>query len=59
MRLLLIAIVMLSGCTSIPAHRVNDTRWSDYNYQLMIQCGALYSTDEEYSACLFVNGATI
>lgn len=59
MRLLLIAITMLSGCTSIPAHRVNDTRWSDYNYQIMLECGATYSSDADYSECLLINNATI
>lgn len=59
MRLLLIAITLLSGCTSIPAHRVNDTRWSDYNYQIMLECGAMYSSDADYSACLLINNATI
>lgn len=59
MRLLLIAIILLSGCTSIPAHRVNDTRWSDYNLQMMIECGKLYKTDADYSECLLINNATI
>lgn len=59
MRLLLIAAILLSGCTSITAHRVNDTRWPDYNYEIMIQCGAMYSNDADYSECLLINNATI
>lgn len=59
MRLLLIAIILLSGCTSIPTHRVNDTRWSDYNLQMMIECGKLYKTDADHSECLLINNATI
>lgn len=59
MRLLIIAVLLLSGCSSIPAQRVHDTRWSDYNLQMMIECGKLYKTDAEYSECLLINNATI
>lgn len=59
MRLLLIAIMLLSGCATSSQFRVHDTRWSDYNLQMMIECGKLYKADAEYSECLLINNATI
>lgn len=59
MRLLLIAIMLLSGCATSQQFRVHDTRCSDYNLQMMIECWKLYKTDAEYSECLLINNATI
>lgn len=59
MRLLIIAVLLLSGCATSEKFRVHDTRWSDYNYQIMLECGAMYSSDADYSECLLINNATI
>lgn len=59
MRLLIIAVMLLSGCATSQQFRVHDTRWSDYNYQIMLECGAMYSSDADYSECLLINNATI
>ena len=59
MRLIIIVVVLLSGCSSIPANRLHDTRWSDRNLQIMIECGKLYANDADYSECLIINNATI
>lgn len=59
MRLLIIAVMLLSGCATSQQFRVHDTRWSDYNYQIMLECGAMYSSDADYSECLLINNAAI
>ena len=59
MRLIIIVVVLLSGCASVPATRPTDTRWSDYNLQIMIECGKRYPDDADYSECLIINNATI
>jgi hypothetical protein len=59
MRLIIIVVVLLSGCTTIQSQRLHDTRWSDRNLQIMIECGKRYSGDSEYSECLMLNNATI
>lgn len=59
MRLLIIAVMLISGCATSQQFRVHDTRWSEYNLQMMIECGKLYKTDADYSECLLINNATI
>lgn len=59
MRLIIIVVVLLSGCAAIPANRPTDTRWSERNMQIMIGCGKLYANDADYSECLIINNATI
>ena len=58
MRLLLIAVLLISGC-STHAGRTFDTRWSDRNYQIMVLCGEKYSDDADYAECLLLNNAII
>lgn len=60
MRLLLIAVMLLSGCANQPAKPIHaDGKWSERNYQIMMGCGAEYESDADYSECLFINNATI
>jgi hypothetical protein len=59
MRLIIIVVVLLSGCAAIPYQRLHDTRWSDRNLQIMIECGKRYPDDADYSECLLINNATI
>ena len=59
MRLIIIVVVLLSGCSAIPAQRLHDTRWSDRNLQIMVECGKRYPDDADYSECLIINNATI
>ncbi|MNR21487.1 hypothetical protein D3C85_1383920 [compost metagenome] len=59
MRLIIIVVVLLSGCSAIPSQRLHDTRWSDRNLQIMVECGKRYPDDADYSECLIINNATI
>ena len=59
MRLIIIVVLLLSGCATSEKFRVHDSRWSERNLQMMIECGKLYSTDADYSECLIINNATI
>ena len=59
MRLLLIVVMLLSGCATSSQFRVHDERWSERNYQIMMGCGKLYSDDADYQECLLLNNATI
>jgi hypothetical protein len=58
MRLLLIAVLLISGC-STNTSRTFDTRWSDRNLQIMVLCGEKYANDEDYAECLLMNNAII
>ena len=58
MRLLLIALLLISGCSST-GHRTFDTRWSERNYQIMVLCGEKYANDVDYAECLLLNNAII
>jgi uncharacterized protein YceK len=60
MRLLLIAVMLLTGCASAPHQTIHaDGKWSERNYQIMMGCGAEYESDADYSECLLINNATI
>lgn len=59
MRLIIIAVILLSGCSHIEPQRLHDTRWSERNLHIMVECGKLYSADKDYSECLLINNATI
>lgn len=58
MRLLLIAVLLISGCASNQG-RTFDTRWSERNYQIMVLCGEKYANDADYAECLLLNNAII
>lgn len=36
---MIVILLTLVGCATQPPARVNDTRWSDYVHDTMIECG--------------------
>jgi len=58
MRYLLLAVIVISGCSS-QQFQQHNTHWSDNALQIMVKCAATYPDNARYQLCLIANNVSI